>query len=241
MESISHEDRHFMNHPEVVAYLHDLFPIIIAESDRGAVLLGASQIDEQLKLLFDSLVPLSTNRKRKKEIFNFTGPFGSFAAKLDIAYVCRLLPVSLINAIHRFRKLRNDVAHQTSSFSLMAYEVDVRSIFALVGSGIDDGVSRMAVELMMNSMLSKLTTIEHPIDEGKPLFENKEAVLDYLDQNRHLLDDIGINQLRWEIGCGIALICGLIIHHRERLVEALGERETFVVTHSNSATVSSAQ
>lgn len=230
MESISrvNEDRHFMSHPEVVTYMRDLLPCIIDESDRGAVLLGAAQIDEQLNLLFARLIPSATKKEHKnREINDNSKPFRYLGGKLRIAYVCRLLPDSLIDAIHKLKKLRNDVAHKPSSFNLKAHEKDVRGIFALVGSGCDIGVSQMAVELMMNSTISRLTTIEHPINEGTPIFENKEAVLGYLDQNRHLLDELGVNQLRWEIGVGIALICGLIIFHRERLVEALGVNKTF--------------
>lgn len=222
------KDRHFMDHPEVEAYLRGLFPSLTAESDRGAVLLGAAQIDEQLKVLFASLVPSTTSNNRKKEIFSFNGPFGSFSAKLDVAYVCRLLPSSLIDAIHRFRKLRNDVAHKASSFELKNHQDEIYRIFALVGPGVEVGVNRMTVEMMINNMLIRLTTLEHPIDEGKPLFENRSAALAYLDKNKHVLMVLEADRPRWELGIGVGLICGLIIHHRERLSKALGSSETIV-------------
>jgi len=222
------ESRHFMAHPEVEAYLRGLFPSLTAESDRGAVLLGAAQIDEQLKLLFASLAPAATSKNRKKEIFSFNGPFGSFSAKLDVAYVCRLLPPSLIDAVHRFRKLRNDVAHKASSFELKDHQDEIYRIFALVGPGVDVGVNRMTVELMVNNMLIRLTTADHPIDEGKPLFENRSAALAYLDENKHVLKVLEADRPRWELGVGVGLICGLIIHHRERLSRALGSSETIV-------------
>lgn len=221
------EERHFLDHPEVSTYLRNLFPTIIAESDRGAVLLGASQVDEQIKLLFDSLTPPSTGNKRKKEIFSLTGPFGGFAAKLDVAYVCRLLPATLIEAIHKLRKLRNDVAHKATTFSLKNHQKEIYDIFALLGPGVDMGVNRWAVELMVDSMLERLTTLEHPIDKGKPLFESKTAALDYLNQNKHHLNILEADQPRWEIGLGVGLICGLIIYHRERLLGVIGVRETF--------------
>ncbi len=144
MESISptNEDRHFMSHPEIATYMRDLFPCIIAESDRGAILLGTAQIDEQLNLLFAHLIPSATKQNYKnREISDSSKPFRDLGTKLRIAYVCRLLPVSLIDAIHKLKKLRNDVAHKPSSFNLKAHEKDVRGIFALVGSGCDIGVS----------------------------------------------------------------------------------------------------
>lgn len=224
-----------MNHPEVKTYLRELFPSITAESDRGAVLLGASQIDEQLRLLFDHLVPTHTSNNRKKEIFNVTGPFGGFAGKLDVAYVCRLLPKSLIDAIHRFRKLRNEVAHTASAFRLQNHRDEIYQIFSMVGTGIDAGVSRMTVNLMLESMLSRLLVLGHPIEDGKPLFENRSAAIAYLDDNRHLLRVLEADRSRWEVGIGIGLICGLIIYHREKLVAALGSNETFASENRTAA------
>jgi hypothetical protein len=222
------EERNFMDHPEVESYLVGLFPLLIAESDRGAVLLGVSKIDEQLRLLFESLLPQGTSKKRKDEIFNHTGPFGGFAAKLDIAYTCRLLPSSLIDAIHRLRKLRNDVAHQTSPFTLKAHHKALYDIFALLGPGIELGVNRVALELMFNLMLGHLSTLRHPLDADKFLFDNNANALDYLSKNRHLLAGPKADQPRVELGVGIGLICGLIIYHRDRLVAVLDASETFV-------------
>ena len=222
------EERHFMAHPEVEEYLRDLLPTLISESDRGAVLLAASQIDEQLKRLFECLLPEKTSNKRKKEIFNPTGPFGGFCSKLDVAYVCRVLPASLVQAIHKFRKLRNTVAHEALSFRLQDHKQDIYEIFALVGPGVDLGVNRMALELMFESMLAQLTTVESPTDEGKPLFEDRGAVLDYLGKNAHLFKVAADHQQRWELGIGVGIICGLITYHRERLVAALGPENTLV-------------
>ena len=219
-----------MHHPEVETYLRDLFPTIAAESDRGAVLLGASQIDEQLRLLFEHLVPPSTSNNRKKEIFNVNGPFGSFSSKLDVAYVCRLLPGSLIGAIHRFRKLRNDVAHKALAFRLQEHREEIYRIFAMVGPGVDAGVSQMTVEMMLENMLGRLVALEHPIEKGKALFENRSAALAYLDENRHHLKVLEADRPRWELGIGIGLICGLIIYHRDCLSQAIGINETFGIT-----------
>lgn len=227
------DDPHFMEHPDVQSYLKELMPAIFDESDRGAVLLAASQIDEQLKQFFVVLLPEETSNTREKEIFNPTGPFGGFSAKLDIAYVCRLLPPSLIKAIHRFRKLRNDVAHKAFKFRLKEYKQEIYQIFSLVGPGVDLGVNRMALELMMENIVGHVTRVESPSDEGKPLFENREAVLDYLGANAHALKAAEDHQQRWELGVGIGIICGLIVYHRDRVASALGTNETLLSAFNN--------
>ncbi|MDZ4261754.1 MAG: hypothetical protein U1B30_05415, partial [Pseudomonadota bacterium] len=80
-------EEHFMDHPDVKIFMNQLFPILVKESDRGAVLLASSQIDEQLNNFFDQLVPSKTSNKRKKEILSYPGPFSTLASKLNIAYV----------------------------------------------------------------------------------------------------------------------------------------------------------
>lgn len=222
------DDSHFMAHLDVQPYLQKLLPAIIGESDRGAVLLAASQIDEQLKQLFETILPVNTSKKRKKDIFNLTGPFGSFSAKLDVAYVCRLLPATLITAIHRFRKLRNDVAHEALKFRLKDHKDQIYEIFSLVGPGVDLGVNRMALEFMMENMLGHVTSIESPTEEGKPLFESRQAVFEYLRENPGFLKNVEDHQQRWELGVGVGIICGLIVYHRDRLAVALGPNNTLV-------------
>ncbi|MCG5526513.1 hypothetical protein LRB11_16540 [Ectothiorhodospira haloalkaliphila] len=222
------DDSQFMGHPDVQLYLRELLPAIIEESDRGAVLLAASQIDEQLKQLFETILPDETSNRRKKEIFNLTGPFGSFSAKLDVAYVCRLLPATLIKAIHRFRMLRNDVAHEALRFRLKDHKAQIYEIFSLVGPGVDLGVNRMALELMMESILGHLTSIESPTEEGKPMFDSRQAVLDYLSENPGSLKNAEDHQQRWELGVGGGIICGLIVYHRDRLSAAIGPDDTLV-------------
>lgn len=226
-ETASVEQPHFMDHPEVEAYLRDLFPAITGESDRGAILLGAAQIDHQLKAFFEVLLPEGTNRKRKDEIFSFNGPFGSLSSKLDVAYTCRLLPPPLIKAIHLFRKLRNDLAHKTAPFTLNDHATEIRQIFALVGPGVEVGVSHTTVNLMLENMLTILGRLENPTEPGQPMFTDRGAVLAYISNNKHHLGKLEDQRMKWEVGIGVGLICGFIIHLRNELSATLGSDETF--------------
>lgn len=212
-----------MDHPAVKKYLRDLFPLLVSESDRGAVLLGMSHIDEQLNLMFAEILPVGISNKRKKEIFSHTGPFGSISSKLDVAYVCRLLPLELVQAIHSFRKIRNDLAHKTKSFKLDDHEDRIHQIFSTIGQGIDVALNRMAIEVLMKNMLQKLVETKHPVDEGKPLFTDMDSALQYLSDNGEVLNVLDEQRLRWEIGIGIGVICGLIIYHRDSARYVLGE------------------
>ena len=223
----SPDERHFMDHPEVDTYMRNLFPAITAESDRGAILLGAAQIDEQLKAFFLALLPTKTNRERKDEIFGFNGPFGTLSAKLDVAYTCRLLPPSLIEAVHLFRKLRNDLAHKTEPFSLNHHSLRIRKIFSLVGPGVDVGVSSTTVDMLLENGIGLLSQLDHPTRPGEPMFQSRSDILAYLTDNKHHLRKLDDHRMKWEIGVGVGLICGLLIHLRNDLVKIVAEHETF--------------
>lgn len=218
---------HFMDHPEVDQYMADLLPIIVSESDRGAVLLGASQIDEQLGRFFEALLPPGTSNNRRKEIFSFTGPFGGLSAKLDVAYTCRLLPPSLVEAVHLFRKLRNDLAHKTAAFDLQDHAALVRRVFSLVGPGVEVGVSNATVTMMLENTIARLLHLKNPSDPVEPMFKDRSAVLEYMQNNKHHLTKLEDQRIKWELALGIGLVCGYIIYIRDQLVRSLGARETF--------------
>ena len=107
-----------LEHPDSQDFFDRTYSLLIEEADRGCVLLGVSLLDEELNKMFRSLVPEDTSNKRIKEIFDGKNVFGSLSSKLDIAYVCRLLPADVVNCLHLLRKLRNKLAHEASTFSI---------------------------------------------------------------------------------------------------------------------------
>ena len=214
-------NKHFLSHPELRPYFDEIVPLLISESDRGAVLLGVSKIDQYLTVFFERLVPESVSGKRRKDIFNYSGAFGTLSSKLDIALVCRLLSSEIVNAIHKMRKIRNDLAHQTISFSLTEYQAQFYEIFSLIGPGVDVGINRTAIEAMMENMLTKLITLEHPVEEGKPLFEGKGEALEYLSNNGEVLKVLEEQRPRWELAIGVSIICGMILLYRDKIADSL--------------------
>lgn len=221
-------EENFLSHPELEPYFQELLPELVGESDRGAVLLGVSQIDEHLDTLFENLVPEGISNKRKKEIFNLTGPFGSFSSKLEIALVCRLLPPSLISAIHKIRKIRNNLAHKTSSFSLIDHQEQLYEIFSHLGPGVDIGINRLTLDFLMERMLSKLLDLEHPIDKGVPLFDGMPEAVKYLSENGEVLKILEEERPRWEFSIGVGIICGVILLHRDKISGALKGTDTLL-------------
>lgn len=93
-------------------------PDLLKESDRGAVLVGACILEEQLEKSFTRLFSerISTNRLQR-EIFDYSGPLGTFSAKIKLSYALGLISKETYSNLEIVRKLRNKVAHGKEPFS----------------------------------------------------------------------------------------------------------------------------
>lgn len=116
------KSRLLLEHPEVRETLSEVFHLILAESDRGAVLFGAEVINTYLERTFRRIAPKGMSSRRLKDLLDYTGPLGSFSARISLAYACRLITSDLFKALHILRSLRNEAAHPEGSFSLADYK-----------------------------------------------------------------------------------------------------------------------
>ena len=103
--------------PEAAALFKRYLETIEAESDRGAVLVGAALLDDALeKILRKKLVP-----PLKSEDSLFDGgysPLRSFAAKIELAFRLGLITRNTKQMLNIVRSLRNLFAHNTENVSL---------------------------------------------------------------------------------------------------------------------------
>ena len=102
-------EKHFLEHQEVEKYLSQIFPVIIEESDRGAVLIAASQVDLLLQRALKQIAPQDISKSILKNIFDFSGPLGTFSSKIHMAYYFRIINKELYSAIKILKSLRNDI------------------------------------------------------------------------------------------------------------------------------------
>jgi DNA-binding MltR family transcriptional regulator len=78
------------------------------ESDRGAAILAASFLDNEItKRLKGFLV----EHRDMKDLFKGYGPLNSFSAKIDISFAFGLLTLEMKSDLNLIRKVRNHFAH----------------------------------------------------------------------------------------------------------------------------------
>ncbi|HVL12338.1 MAG TPA: hypothetical protein VM529_07225 [Gemmata sp.] len=88
----------------------------VSESDRAAVVLGASMIDEQLKtLLSNTLLP---SRDKQDDLLEGDRPLATFSARIRVAYRLGLISADLAQSLDIIRTLRNVFAHKIKTGSL---------------------------------------------------------------------------------------------------------------------------
>ena len=91
------------------------------ESDRGAALVGAAQVDKQLAdLLRSFLLPI---RQTNELLEGNNAPLGTFSARITAAYCLGLITDLEHNELHLIRKVRNEFAHHTHGLTFESEKV----------------------------------------------------------------------------------------------------------------------
>lgn len=188
-------------------------------------MIGAVHVDFHLRKLFEEFAPRDITRSKLQRILDYPGPLSGMCAKADVAYLARLLPRDLCQAIHHLRRVRNEVAHSPDSFRLADHEDRIRKMYH-IGPGFPVGINRWACELILHTAVQNILKLKHPLsDEERPAFASPEEVFDYLSKSPEALAVLEEKRPRWELGLGVALICSLIVHKRERTVAVLGDNK----------------
>ncbi|WP_419656553.1 mannitol operon repressor [Desulfosarcina variabilis str. Montpellier] len=79
------------------------------QSDRGAALIVATWLDEELRAAIKTKFVNSDSNEKK--VFEGNGPLSTFSSKIEIGYSLGLLSKQAYSDLTIIRKIRNDFAH----------------------------------------------------------------------------------------------------------------------------------
>lgn len=209
-----------LDHPEIKDLFWELLTNLVAESDRGAVLIGASHVDRHLGRLFEEIAPSELGKKSRKALLEYPGPLSTFSARVEVAYATRIIGRRLYDSLHALRRVRNDVAHQPSSFNLREQADRIRLMYGL-GPTMPVAVNRLALDIMMRTKISPLVNVKHP-REDRPYFNSLSEVIDYISENPDMIEKLDAQRPRYELAIGIGFICALLVWHREETLRVVG-------------------
>ncbi len=95
-----------------------------SESDRAAAIVGAALLDAQLEQLIASF--LIDELKEIGVLFDFTGPFGSFGARIRVAFSLGLVSRDEYDDLKIIQAIRNDFAHHLHGLSFAEQSIKDR-------------------------------------------------------------------------------------------------------------------
>jgi DNA-binding MltR family transcriptional regulator len=208
----------FGYHPDSSEIIEKFYSLLMSEADRGAILLGVSIIDEQLTELFKRTAPTGLSKTLSDKLFDSRGPFGELSSKLDIAYVCNLLPKNIVDSIHKLRKLRNNLAHRTSPFSLKENLDHIYDVFATLDKTAPSCFLSISEEAIYDNYVSKLMDFDSQANPKERLFSSKEEVITFLMNKPDLLDRLMEQRIKALFVVGVSTLAALIIFHREMAI-----------------------
>jgi hypothetical protein len=211
-----------VDHPDVRPVFEMVLQTIVAESDRGAVLVAASVVDEYLGKLFEGVLPSTTPAKVRKQFLKYPSPFSSMAAKADIALFTRFIPYGIHRTISLLRKLRNDVAHSPESFQLADHINQVRAM-SEIGPGVSHFINETAVEILVRDFVSRVLDDNQKEAAEEQFFKTPKDVLDYLRQVPEAMAALQQKSYRMEVGVAAALVCSTLIMRRDEIKASVGE------------------
>lgn len=185
-------------YPELNA---DMIYKLSNESERGAVLIGTSKIEEFLELLVTKILPVESN-SYKKRLLEYPGPLSSFSSKIELLYAFRYIDNQFYTSLNVLRKLRNDAAHSYNDFSLEKEANKIEEIIRFV----DEDLSYVITELSLNNLLE--------IKKGKleKIYQEKGLRIDYDNIKKVLEDPKNSSAMEqqhriWKLSYGIVFMC----------------------------------
>ena len=105
--------------PDPAALAHEM----LGESDRAAIILAASLLDDALKNRITQCLKITATEKQKEDIFAYPGPMGSFSDRTSLAYAFGFIDKDTAKQLNDLRELRNACAHSTKPITFGVTEV----------------------------------------------------------------------------------------------------------------------
>lgn len=207
-------------HPEIAETFNQVFNLILAESDMGAVLISTSVLDNYLRKLFEIVMPASCAKGTKRSLLNYPGPLSSLSAKADVAYSMRLIGKSFHRSIHILREIRNKAAHQPEIFKLDTHKDRLKEMYEIM-EGFSELIFVMSRRYIFESFFERLVEEDKKREPGDRFFENKQSddLYQELQNQPAALATLEGKTTKMELGLGVAWLCAFIVHSWEKFEE----------------------
>ena len=146
-----------------------------AESDRGAIILAATNIEDALgDRILQYLPGLQGDEPTRKRMFEQDGQIASFSKRIELAYALGIIDREYRKKIDLVREIRNACAHSRKPISLK--QIELREACEAAMPDIMPHLKDATPLLIRNAFTVKCLFIAHYVMTGEKI-EGKEAAL----------------------------------------------------------------
>ena len=210
------DEEHFLSTPYASELYERLQSVVPSESDRGAVLLSAEIVSQELKNEIIRLCPDHFSAKKIREIFDYSGFLGSFSARIHHAAMQGILAKNPFQAFTMLRKLRNKAAHSDEEFRLSDHSDQIRKMFDL-GVGSYAVLRQQSLEALFEHMHETLKANGEEFDFDNP-FETKGQLAQLLSERPDAMKRLENNTEKYELAVGIWIILSSVHVQTDKLL-----------------------
>jgi hypothetical protein len=147
------------------------------ESDRGAIILSATSIEDVLELEIANKMPsLKNDDQLRKRIFEGDGPISSFSRKIDMAYALGIIDKQYHGIINLIREVRNACAHARRPISLARPEL--QGVCKVIISDTINDIPDNDPQSLRDALLIKCMLVGHYILSGEKI-EGTQAIINH--------------------------------------------------------------
>lgn len=201
--------------PEVVDLFYKFLDNLFKESGRGALLLANSYIEEELEKLILAFIP-DMSKTQKRQLFNQSGLLSTASAKLEFAYISRLIGKKQYDCLTALRKLRNEATHKSGYFDLEMLNDSLMNVYNL-GPNANYALKEIAFEALK---IFKIEPLKERLYSSHPDISREEidSIFNKTLNEDHIIKSLEKQFPFWELAIGLTHLCAVIIHQKERII-----------------------
>lgn len=172
------------------------------ESERGAVLIGTTLVEDYMNKLASKVLP-KKSKSYTNRLLKYPGALSSFSGKIELLFAFRLIDENFYNSLNFLRKLRNEAAHSSNDFRLENYKEKLICINEF-NEGFSSIIDKLALDNLIKLKKMKLKKLFNEQDlEETTSSEMWKEVTDNLEENPDILKQLQI----WTLSYGLTFIC----------------------------------
>jgi hypothetical protein len=196
---------------EFEAVFDQMLKLAFTESQRGAIVIGAGLIENQLEELVKSALP-KDSKKYQKRLLDYPGQLSSFNSKIELAFAFRLIPENIRIPLNHIRSIRNTAAHSTEYFKVSEDEISKITDF---GPGFRNMILTEAIKMML---ANKQENFKKIMEENEWKLNDVQDIWIESLNSEEAKEQISEQSFHWRFALGLSILASFIGFYKKNII-----------------------